>query len=110
MTAISSAIDQLPIVGMQPLPEINAAERAWNSATTLYIARKLQEIAAGQRLHVLGMGCGEGTVISSLIDYGHVLHGFDLPDRAEALRTNMKLHFGGEYASRIRIMQDERRI
>jgi SAM-dependent methyltransferase len=95
---------------MQPLPEINAAERAWNSATTLYIARKLQEIAAGQRLHVLDMGCGEGTVISSLIDYGHVLHGFDLPDRAEALRTNMKLHFGGEYASRIRIMQDERRI
>ena len=56
------------------------------------------------------MGCGEGRLIRFMAEFGHRLHGFDLPDRAEALRANMGPLFGDEYADRIRLMEDERRI
>jgi SAM-dependent methyltransferase len=92
------------------LPEISASEKPWNSATTLYIARKLQQIADGRQLQVLDMGCGQGQAISLLSGYGHTLYGFDLPDKSETLAANLGPTFGDAYADRIRFMEDERRI
>ncbi len=89
---------------------MSAASKAWNSATTLYVARAVQAAAEGRVLSVLDMGCGDGRVMRFLGDLGHRLHGFDLPDREEALRRHMSPVFGDAYTERIRIMEDERRI
>jgi len=56
------------------------------------------------------MGCGHGRVMSLLQDYGHDLHGFDLPDKAEALALNLRPVFGDRFDDRVRLMEDERRI
>ena len=56
------------------------------------------------------MGCGPGRVMSLLSDYGHLLHGFDLPDKAEAMAANLKPLFGDRFDDRVRLMEDERRI
>lgn len=90
--------------------EVSAGSKPWNSATTLYLARALQATAAGRSLSVLDMGCGDGRVMRFLGDFGHRLHGFDLPDREAALREQMGPVFGAEFDERIRIMADERRI
>lgn len=94
-------------VGPHP---VSATSRDWNSATTLYIGRALHEIAAGRRLRVLDLGCGDGLLISAFMDSGHEFFGFDLPDRAPALQARLGPFFGGDYARRIRIAADERRI
>lgn len=89
---------------------VPATSQPWNSATTLYIGRALQDVAAGRRLSVLDMGCGDGLLIRSFLGFGHDMHGFDLPDREAALREKMTPVFGDAFESRIRIMADERRI
>ncbi|HUU33213.1 MAG TPA: class I SAM-dependent methyltransferase [Vicinamibacterales bacterium] len=87
-----------------------ATSKPWNSATTLYIARALQDAANGRRLTVLDMGCGDGLLMRSFADLGHDLYGFDLPDREAALREKMGPVFGDRFDEHIRIMADERRI
>jgi len=87
-----------------------ATSQHWNSATTLYIARALQDVAQERRLSVLDMGCGDGLLMRSFAAFGHELHGFDLPDREPALRAQMAPLFGDRYGERIKIMADERRI
>ena len=89
---------------------VSASSKAWNSATTLYIARALQDVAGDRRLSVLDMGCGDGLLIRSFLEFGHDMHGFDLPDREPALQAKMKPVFGDRFGERIRIMDDERRI
>jgi len=89
---------------------VSASLQPWNSATTLYIARKIQELAAGRALSVLDMGCGEGRVLEQLLSLGHRLHGFDLPDKREALRRNLGPVFGDLFDARVRVMDDERCI
>ena len=69
---------------------IQATDKPWASATSLYIARAIDGSPAGSELSILDMGCGEGRVMSLLQGYGHLLHGFDLPDKAEALAANLK--------------------
>lgn len=91
-------------------PHINAHDKAWNSPTTLYIARKLHEISNGQRLRVLDLGCGDGTTMEYLLDYGHEICGYDLPRRAEVLRRRMSKHFEDSYDDRVRIANDEQTI
>lgn len=89
---------------------VSASAKAWNSATTLYIARALDEFAGDRRLDILDMGCGDGLLIRSFLDLGHEFYGFDLPDREAALREKMGPVFDGRFDDRIRIMADERRI
>lgn len=89
---------------------VAATSRVWNSATTLYIGRALQNIAQQRRLSVLDMGCGDGLLMRSFADFGHDLFGFDLPDREVALREQMMPVFGDRFADHIHIMADERRI
>ena len=48
--------------------------------------------------------------MSLLQGYGHLLHGFDLPDKAEALAANLKPVFGDRFDDHVRLMDDERRI
>ena len=92
---------------------ISATDKPWNSATTFYIARKLDEIAAtvpGRKLDVLDLGCGEGTVMEQLVEYGYALHGYDLSERKEVLKERLGRHFGDSFEDRIRIAPDERTI
>ena len=92
---------------------ISATDKPWNSATTLYIARKLNELAdatPGRKLDVLDLGCGEGTVMAQLVDYGYKLHGYDLSERKDVLKTRLGAHFGDTFEDRIRIAPDERTI
>ena len=89
---------------------IRADPKAWNSATTLYFARRLQEIADGRRIAVLDMGCGDGRVLEHLLDYGHDLYGYDLARRNEPLRKRLAPYFGGSYDERIKLTQSERTI
>lgn len=97
--------------------KITATEQSWNSATTLYIARKLGKIAESRSevtkekpLKVLDMGCGTGNLINYFKDYGHDLYGYDFPDRAHHLKNNLGDYFGEAYDDHIRIMRDERVI
>lgn len=80
---------------------IEAKGRKWNSATTLYIAQRLEKISSGKRIKVLDMGCGEGTVLDHLLDRGLDLYGYDFGGRAEALRA--KYSGGGGSAISINI-------
>jgi SAM-dependent methyltransferase len=89
---------------------ISATDKPWNSATTFYIARKLDELAAGRKLSVLDLGCGDGTVMSHLLDYGYELHGYDFCERSDALKGRLGPHFKDQFEDRIRIAPDERTI
>jgi SAM-dependent methyltransferase len=89
---------------------VHAGARPWNSATTLYIGRTLQGIAAGRRLSVLDMGCGDGALIRQFLDLGHDFYGYDLPSREAALDAAMRPILGEAFDERIRIMRDERVI
>jgi len=64
---------------------LKATDKDWNSATTLHVARRLEEIASGRRIKALDMGCGEGTVLDHLLDMGLDLYGYDFPYREESL-------------------------
>lgn len=89
---------------------ISATDKTWNSATTLYIARRLKTLANGQKIAVLDMGCGEGDILEFLLDYGYELYGYDFRERDDALRKKLAPYFGDSYENRIRFMEDERRI
>lgn len=93
---------------------IKATEKRWNSPTTLYIARRLQEIADGRQISVLDMGCGDGRTLEYLLDYGHDLYGYELTfyedHYDEARRKRLLPHFGDSYDERIKITKSEREI
>ena len=89
---------------------VAADAKSWNSATTLYIGRAIQRIAAGRRLSVLDMGCGDGNLIRQFLEFGHDFHGYDLPSREAALAAAMRPILGEAFDERIRIMRDERVI
>lgn len=75
---------------------IGATDGQWNSATTLYIARRLQEIAGGRPIAVLDVGCGAGAGLGHLLEYGYDLYGYDLVDAedeySEARRERLLPH------------------
>ena len=93
---------------------IKATDKQWNSATTLYIARRLQEIADGRRISVLDMGCGEGTTLEYLSDYGYDLYGYDLVQYEdqydEPRRKRLMPYFGDSYNERIAVTRSDRTI
>lgn len=93
---------------------IKATDKQWNSSTTLYIARRLQEIAGGRRIAVLDIGCGDGKILECLLDYGYDLYGYDLvyyeDQYDEARRKRLAQHFGESYDERIKVIDSERAI
>lgn len=89
---------------------IEAKSRKWNSATTLYIARRLEEISSGGHIRVLDMGCGEGTIIQHVLADTYDFYGYDFAHRSEILRRNFGEGILGDYDEHIRIAEDERHI
>jgi SAM-dependent methyltransferase len=89
---------------------IKATDKPWNSPTTLYIARKLQSFAKGKSLSVLDLGCGDGTVLEYLLDYGYDLYGYDFPECSAALKKRLGTYFGASYDKHLRITEDKRSI
>jgi SAM-dependent methyltransferase len=89
---------------------IRATDRTWNSATTLYIARRLEQIANGRHIRVLDMGCGDGTVMEHLSEYGYELYGYDLGHREEVLGAKRGIIQDGLARGRIHVTSDERKI
>jgi SAM-dependent methyltransferase len=89
-----------------------ANQRPWNSPTTLYIARRLRDLAGerGGQLAVLDMGCGDGTILEQLTGDGHDLHGYDLPAVVEAAKRRLQPFLGDDMDGRIRAAGDERTI
>ncbi|HEY3268685.1 MAG TPA: class I SAM-dependent methyltransferase [Armatimonadota bacterium] len=87
-----------------------ATSRTWNSPTSLYLARRLHDIAGGRPISVMDMGCGDGAAIELLLSYGYDMHGYDFPDREAKLRARLEGHYGGDFASHIKVTSDERRI
>jgi SAM-dependent methyltransferase len=93
---------------------IRATDKRWNSATTLYIARRLQEISGGRRIAVLDLGCGDGTTLEYLLDYGHDLYGYDLvyyeDQYDKPRRKRLVPYFGGSYDEHIKVTRSERTV
>ena len=90
---------------------IRAKDKPWNSATTLYIARKLEAFAQGTEIAVLDMGCGYGTILEYLIDYNYDVYGYDFGHRKDSLEeSNLKKHLGKKFDSHIKITDNEKRI
>ncbi|MGA1794319.1 MAG: class I SAM-dependent methyltransferase [bacterium] len=89
---------------------IRATDGQWNSSTTLYIARRLHDLAQGRRLSVLDMGCGDGTVIEHLLDYGYDLYGYDLAGVSGSLRDRVAAYADASGNDRIRTAPDDRSI
>jgi SAM-dependent methyltransferase len=91
-----------------------ATDKDWNSATTLYISRRLHEIAGGRALAVLDLGCGAGKTLGYLLDSGLDLYGYDLvageDEYAEARRLRLLPHFGDRYEGHIKVTSSERDI
>jgi SAM-dependent methyltransferase len=56
------------------------------------------------------MGCGDGTILRYLLDYGYDLHGYDLGYCSESLRESLADYFPDSYESRIRVTDSEREI
>lgn len=93
---------------------IGATDKQWNSPATLYIARRLQEIARGRPIAVLDVGCGAGVALSQLLEYGYDLYGYDLLDAEGvyrgACRERLLPHFGDQYDSHIKVTNSQRDI
>ncbi|MGK7887254.1 MAG: class I SAM-dependent methyltransferase [Crocosphaera sp.] len=89
---------------------LSATEKNWNSSTTLYLARRLQSISKREKIAVLDMGCGDGTVLEYLFDYGYDLYGYDFPQYQESLQKKLEQYFGQEFEKHIHFMKDERLI
>lgn len=89
---------------------ISASEKQWNSSTTLYLARRIQSISQGRKISVLDMGCGDGTVLEYLLDYGYDMSGYDFPEREESLRNKLEPYFGKDFDKHIRLMTNEQVI
>lgn len=91
---------------------IGAGDKPWNSALTLYLARRLDAIAAGHKLTVLDMGCGDGLTMAMLMEYGHDLYGYDLSMKGAYdldRRANLEA-FGETYDQHIKLTDSERTI
>lgn len=93
---------------------IKATDKPWNSATTLYIARRLREIANGRRIAVLDIGCGDGRVLECLLDHGYDLYGYELGYYEEQYdvtrRKRLAPYFGDSYDEHLKVTQSERAI
>ena len=93
---------------------IKATDKAWSSATNLYIARRLQEIAGDRTIAVLDMGCGNGGILADLVGYGHDLYGYDLArtdiDHDDGRRERLLPAFGSTYDDHIKVTDSERDI
>jgi SAM-dependent methyltransferase len=93
---------------------VSAANGGWTSAATLYIVRRVHDLAAGRKLAILDMGCGDGANLQALMPYGHDLYGYDLvgPDYIydEPRRQRLGAHFGEGYDEHLRVTQSEREI
>jgi SAM-dependent methyltransferase len=91
---------------------ITATERPWNSATTLYIARKIAAIAAERPapLKVLDMGLGAAGITEQLHGYGYDQYGYDVSvNRGVVIPVVSKL-YPDDYEDRFRESPDERTI
>lgn len=94
----------------KPASAISASAGPWNSATTLYIARKIDEIASGAKLSVLDLGCGDGSTIDLLSDYGHDIYGCDACYWEQTTSANLEKRLGPLFRERIRFSDNEREI
>jgi SAM-dependent methyltransferase len=89
---------------------VKATDKQWDTANSLYIARRLQEIAGGRRIAVLDMGCGDGKILEYLLDYGYDLYGYDLASSNEALKKRLGPYFGDSYDEHLKITPSDRTI
>ncbi len=91
---------------------ISASERKWNSATTLYIARKLAALAQGREepLKVLDIGCGSGQIASIMHEYGHDVYGYDLESAGHKSEATLAGAFGENWQDRFKFISNERSI
>jgi len=89
---------------------IEAKDRKWNSGTTFYIARRLEQISCERRIRVLDMGCGGATIIQHLLGDGYDIYGYDFPHRLEILRRNFGEGILADFDQHIKIVEDERHI
>ena len=93
---------------------VRASERDWESPSSLYIVRRIEECAQGRRLKVLDLGCGDGTTMSHVAAFGHDLFGYDLgrldPEIDRARRRLLTPVFGESYGDRLKITDSERDI
>ncbi|MCZ7645475.1 MAG: class I SAM-dependent methyltransferase [Planctomycetota bacterium] len=85
-------------------PPTSDLAKPWNSATTLCIARHIDELARGRTLDILDVGCGDGVAIELLAGAGHRLYGYDLAYRKDEAERRLKGFFGADYDSRIRFV------
>ncbi|MBE7466536.1 MAG: methyltransferase domain-containing protein [Planctomycetes bacterium] len=85
--------------------------KEWNSATTLYVARKIDEIACGRALDILDVGCGDGRVMELLArSSAHRFWGYDLAYRKEQIPVQVREALGSDWESRLKFITDDRRI
>jgi len=93
---------------------IKALDKQWDSTMALYIARRLQEIAGGQRIAVLDVGCGAGGMLEYLLGYGYDLYGYDLvalkDEWHKTRRKKLAPYFGASYDEHIKVTRSEREI
>ena len=80
MTTRTEQVDSAFSIGNRDRT-VRAADEEWDLATTLYMAKKLDKVAAGRTLSVLDVACGDGRTTSLLHRYGHALHGVELPEK-----------------------------
>ncbi|HEX2034098.1 MAG TPA: class I SAM-dependent methyltransferase [Chloroflexota bacterium] len=109
---------------MQAGHTIRAADKPWNSPTTLYLARRLHDLAGeltgtagtagtagtGEPLAVLDLGCGDGTTLEHLLGYGFDLYGCELSAPGQQPGARLRAAFGETFAERIRLTNSERCI
>ncbi len=91
---------------------ITATERPWNSATSLYIARRVQAFAATRTepLKVLDMGFGAATITELLHGYGYDQYGYDISVNKGVVYPVISRLYPDDYEDRFRQSPDERTI
>jgi SAM-dependent methyltransferase len=93
---------------------ISATDQRWNSPNTLYIARRLHEIAGDRRKAVLDVGCGDGRTLEHLLGYNYDLYGYDLVSLEDRLHETRKqklgAYFGASFNEHIRLTSSDRTI
>jgi SAM-dependent methyltransferase len=91
---------------------ITPTERPWNSATTLYIARKIQQFAAtrSEPLKVLDMGCGAANMTELLHGYGYDQYGYDISLNLGVVYPVVSRLYPDDYKTRFVQAPDERTI
>ncbi|NWF70739.1 MAG: class I SAM-dependent methyltransferase [Chloroflexi bacterium] len=91
---------------------IAATDRPWNSATTLYIARKIQAFAAERSapLKVLNMGCGGAITTQALHPDGYDQYGYDIALNKSVVYPVVSKLYPDDYQERFIQSVDERTI